>query len=460
MKVLVIGSDGMSPILVEKWIEKLPTLRKIKKEGILGKTIPPIPAQTPVAWTTFMTGVNPGKHGIFSFTTRKIGTYKRKINTPDKIKTKTLWKILSEHGKRVGVINVPMSRTENLNGFIIPGFLAKREGIPYPSRVREKLRKKFKIKRFIGDVETKVLQEVKEEPDKFFERVNEITDMQADISLFLLEEEKWDFFMTVFMGTDRIQHFFWKNVDENHPEYERNEFTFKVEKYYQKMDKIISEFLKNIDLEETFFIFLSDHGFCPVHSEVLVNCLLYKQGFAKGGTEGNIDDENSIAVAYEYGDIWLNLEGREPNGKVQAKEYNNTVQKIKEHLEKIEVDGQKIVKNIVTREVYWGPYVNDAPDLIILFNPGWQASRSKAKKYIDGKCIIRSERWSGGHDGTHDPKDVPGILALLGSNVSSVLKTEVNLYDLTPTVLKVLEVSVPSYIDGKPIWHGDTNFTT
>jgi len=451
MRVLVVGSDGMSPVLVEKWIEKLPTLRKIKREGVFGRTVPPIPAQTPVAWTTFMTGVNPGKHGIFSFTTRKVGTYKRKVNTPDKIKVETLWKILSKHGKRVGVINVPMSRTEGLNGFIIPGFLAKREGIPYPGEVREKVEKRFGIKRFVGDVETEVLQRVREEPDRFFERVNEITDMQVDLSLFLLEEEDWDFFMTVFMGTDRIQHFFWKNVDESHPEYEKNEFTVRVEKYYQKMDKIVSMFLRSVDLDETLFMFLSDHGFCPVHSEVLVNCLLHKRGFAERGVKGEVDVRNSLAVAYEYGDIWLNLEGREPEGKLRFKEYSGVVEKIRRFLEEIEIDGQKIVKRVVTRDVYWGPYVSEAPDLMVLFKPGWQASRSKSKKCEDGNCVVRSERWSGGHDGTHDPRDVPGVLALLGHSILGGLEVEVNLYDLAPTILNALGVSVPSYMDGKPI---------
>jgi len=451
MKVLVIGSDGMSPMLVEKWIETLPTLRRMKKEGMLGRTIPPIPAQTPVAWTTFMTGVNPGKHGIFSFTTRKIGTYERKINTPDKIKTKTLWKILSEHNRKVGVINVPMAKKEKLNGFIIPGFLAKNEGVPYPVEIREKILNKFGVKRFVGDVEVKLLEKVKEEPDRFFERVDEITDIQTDISLFLLEEEKWDFFMTVFMGTDRIQHFFWKYVDERHPEYERNEFTEKVKEYYRKMDVIISRFLESIDLEETLFILLSDHGFCPVHSEVLVNCLLYKQGFLRGDVRGEIDVENSVAVAYEYGDVWLNLEGREPRGKIKPEEYGDVLRKIKRSLEKIEVDGRRVVKCVATRDVYWGPYVEGAPDLVILFNSGWQASRDKSKEYKTQQCVIRSEKWSGGHDGTHDPKDVPGVLGLLGPGVPSGLKVKVNLYDLAPTILKALGILVPSYMDGTPV---------
>ena len=137
MRILVLGFDGASPKLINNWIHDLPFFRKIKKEGIFGLTIPPIPAQTPVAWSTFMTGMNPGNHGIFSFALRKKGTYERKIIEPEMLKSKTIWRILSESGKRVGIINVPMSDIEKINGFIIPGFLSKKEGVPYPESINE-----------------------------------------------------------------------------------------------------------------------------------------------------------------------------------------------------------------------------------------------------------------------------------------------------------------------------------
>lgn len=95
------------------------------------------------------------------------------------------------------------------------------------------------------------------------------------------------------------------------------------------MDVIISKFLENVDLEEILFILLSDHGFCPVRSEVLVNCLLHKQGFLRGGVKGEIDIENGVAVAYEYGDMWLNLKERELYGKIKPEEYEEVLQKLR-----------------------------------------------------------------------------------------------------------------------------------
>jgi predicted AlkP superfamily phosphohydrolase/phosphomutase len=81
-RVLVVGLDGANPFLINKWIEHLPTLRRLIREDFFGSTVPPTPAQTLVSWTTFMTGKNLEKHGIFSFMFRRFGTYKRDVIQP------------------------------------------------------------------------------------------------------------------------------------------------------------------------------------------------------------------------------------------------------------------------------------------------------------------------------------------------------------------------------------------
>jgi len=452
MKISVIGFDGASPILIEKWIGQLPTFRRLKKEGLFGLSIPPIPAQTPVAWTTFMTGKNPGKHGIFSFAMRKIGTYERDIIQPQTNKAKTLWNILSEEGKKVGIINVPMSDVERIRGFIIPGFVSRSEGIPYPDKVKDRVRRELSVDRLVGDVEIEVLDKVKSEPDLFFERVKQITDQMARVSHHLFQKEDWDFFMTVFMGTDRIQHFFWRYVDETHPKFEKNRFTDFVRDYYVKMDKIIGDFLKRAD-KDTMVIVISDHGFCPVHSEVVVNNYLQELGFLKV-KNGKIDLHNSKAVSYGYGDIWLNLKGREPHGLISpGEEYEATRNEIVRQLKKIRIDDEMPWKDVKKREeIYYGNYVKNAPDLLIVFNEGWQAARrpeiterNKLKRYVND-----NPRWSGGHDGTHDPADVPGIIGVYGPGIQGGKKLRVHLWDIAPTILNLMGISVPRDMDGEP----------
>lgn len=455
MRVLVIGSDGASPMLTEKWIEELPTFKKFREEGGWGLSIPPMPAQTPVAWTTFMTGKNPGKHRIFSFAMRRTGTYERRIISPSMIGSKTLWRILSEHGKRVGVLNVPMAALEEIKGFMIPGFLSRYEGVPHPPEVKRKLERKFgSIEKVAGDVETAVLERVKSDPDSFFEQVDEITDELAEVSLFLIGEEKWDFFMVVFMGTDRIQHFFWKYVDEAHPEYEESEYSMKVKRYYKKMDQIVGRFLEATPKDALVFL-LSDHGFCPIRKAVIVNNYLQENGMLKV-ENGKIDLERSKAVSHGYGDIWLNVKGREPEGILQPdKEYEEARKEIIQVLENLTINGEKPIKKVKRREeIYWGPYLDEAPDLTAIFNPGWQAARRpeiEATRRPDKRYVVENPRWSGGHDGTHDPLDVPGILGLRGPGIQERKELRAHLWDLAPTILTVMGVPVPIDMDGKPL---------
>ena len=453
MKILIIGLDGASPQLVERWINQLPTFKRFKEEGTLGLSIPPAPAQTPVAWTTFMTGKNPGKHGIFSFAMRKTGTYERRIIYPELIKSKTIWRIAGEHGKKIGVINMPMTTPQEIKGFMIPGFLHKDEGIPYPSEVQKKIRKKLDIEQIQGDLEIEVLGKVKEDPDNFFKRIHEITDQQNKVSLFLLQEEKWDLFATVFMGTDRIQHFFWKYIDENHPEYEPSKYREETKKYYMKMDKIINAFLETAP-SNTTTILLSDHGFCPIQKEVLLNNYLQESGMLKI-RDNKINLKKSKAVSYGYGDIWLNLKGREPHGQVSlGKDYEKTREKMTNDLQKIKIDQKYPIKMVRKREqIYWGPYVNEAPDLLVFFNKGWQAARSPeidTTKRRDKRYVIDNPKWSGGHDGAHDPQEVPGIFGILGPKTHCET-AKCNLWDLAPTILHLMNIQVPSDMDGKPI---------
>ncbi len=455
MRTLVIGLDGASPRLIDKWIEELPTFKMFKEEGVWGLSIPPLPAQTPVAWTTFMTGKNPGKHGIFSFVMRRQGTYERRIINPNMIDSKTLWRVLSENGKKVGVVNVPMTAVEELKGFMIPGFLSRNEGVPHPLYVKNKLKRKFgeKAVEIVGDVETSFLEMVKKDPNSFFKRINEITDDLSEISLYLFKEEAWDFFMVVFLGTDRIQHFFWKYVDERHPEYEENEYGVKVKQHYKKMDQIIARFLSEKP-KDTVTILLSDHGFCPVQKEVLVNDLFREHGIINVKDE-KIDLEKSLAVSHGYGDVWLNVKDREPQGVIErGNEYEDVRSEITHILENLKFGAKKPVKKVERREdVYWGPHVREAPDLTIVFHEGWQAARGSeiVKRPGEKGYVVDSQRWNGGHDGTHDPVDVPGLLAMIGPGVERKQSFEAFLYQLMPTILSLHGIPIPQGVDGDPI---------
>jgi predicted AlkP superfamily phosphohydrolase/phosphomutase len=450
-KVCVIGLDGASPVLINKWIDDLPAFQQFRDEGLWGYSIPPLPAQTPVAWTTFMTGQNPGKHGIFSFIQREVGSYQRRIASPSAIKSETLWQILSAHGKRVGVLNVPMSSYEHINGFMIPGFLDHQEGVPQPAWLRRDIAMRFHKQTIPGDLETEVLAEARSNPTRLLNRIDEITDLNAEVSLHLLEQESWDFFMTVFMGTDRVGHFFWKYADPSHPMFLKHDFSSRVKRYYERIDSILQRFLKRVP-PQTLVILVSDHGFCPVSREVFLNNYLQQLGCLQVH-EGKIDVAASQAVAYGYGDIWLNVAGREPSGVVrQGAEYNRVRDRIIQFLEVLQIEDHNPIQKVVKREeVYWGSYLTEAADLIAIFHHQWQAARRPeiAQHSESGGYYNPNPLWSGGHDGTHNPQDVPGILGFLGSNVNTRLPFKhAYLRDLAPTILSLLGVPVPREMDG------------
>lgn len=451
LKLLVLGFDGASPKMINEWLNELKVFRRFKTEGVLGETIPPVPAQTPVAWTTFMTGKNPGNHGIFSFATRRRGTYERKIIGPGMVKTQTLWKILRKAGKRSATINIPMTDVKNAGDLAIPGFLSVSEGIPHPESVGEKIKRRFNTDRLHGDLEIEILNKVETDPDLFFERVNEITDEMAEICLYLFQREEWDFFMPVFMGLDRIHHFFWRNIDPAHPRYEINKYTTLVKNFYTKIDKTVDDFIETVD-DHTAIMVISDHGFCPVHTEVIVNNYLEEEGYLKMKS-GKIEVEKSKAISYGYGDIWLNVKGREPQGIITSgEEYETARNQIAKCLKRITINHETPIKDVKKREeVWWGPLLKDAPDLNIIFEVGYQAAR---RPQIVGKdpfkhYVNSNPRWSGGHDGTHDPEDVPGIIGVIGPGIPAGKHVKAHLWDLAPTILKLMDVPIPPDMDGK-----------
>ena len=125
-KTIVIGLDGATLDLILPWAQegRLPALQRIIEEGTIGELRSTIQPLTAPAWISFMTGMNPGKHGLYDFVRRRIGNYKRDIMNASHRSGKSIWKIISENGKRVCVINVPMTYPpEKVNGYLVSGIL-------------------------------------------------------------------------------------------------------------------------------------------------------------------------------------------------------------------------------------------------------------------------------------------------------------------------------------------------
>jgi len=285
MKVLVIGVDAATPDLLMKWAEegKLPTFSKLIKNGASGKLRSTIPPTTAPAWLSFVTGKNPGKLGIFDFVEREPNTYRTKLVNFQSTHCKSIWEILSDKGKKVGVFNVPTTfPPKKVNGFIVSGWPIPQGAVfTYPGDLQQKLGLFVGVQEgpertiamatwmwFAGD-------------DDCLKGLYRFTEREVKATQYLMNSYEWDFFMTVFTCMDPIQHFFWKYTDPEHPLYdpEKGEkYGNEILKFYQKVDEILKELL-NIVGEDTTIIIMSDHGAGPLYNLFNVNDWLRRKGF-------------------------------------------------------------------------------------------------------------------------------------------------------------------------------------
>ncbi len=293
-----------------------------------------------------------------------------------------------------------------------------------------------------------------------------------------LEEGDWDCFVGVFEATDRIQHMFWWTRDPRHPAYDEalaREFGDAILRSYQRMDEIVGQVMKRYVDERTLLIVMSDHGFASFRRGVNLNTWLAKEGFlALRPTEGaperdwNLEDlfgkgefwpnvhwPKTQAYSLGLGQIYVNLIGREPQGSVRpGDEYQQVKQQIQERLRKLRdpETGEPVVVDVYDREdIYSGPFFQDAPDLVVGFEPGYRVSWQTCLGGMPpGNVEDNPEKWSGDHCSV-DPQRIPGVLFVS----RPFTKAEPCIFDVAPTVLRAFGLAVPGEMDGSPLGVGD-----
>ena len=264
----------------------------------------------------------------------------------------------------------------------------------------------------------------------------------------------------VFDITDRLQHMFFRHLDENHPANAgRDNTTHRgaIRTLYQEMDDLVGRTMDALDDDTVLFV-MSDHGFKPFRRSVNLNSWLYTHGFLalkNGGPTGadmfqDVDWEKTRAYAVGFGGIYLNLSGREAHGVVSpGSEADAVKREISDGLKELYDDKEQThpVREVYyATEVYSGPYVAEAPDLIVGFQPGHRAGWLSVTGGVSTDEIEDNVRpWSGDHN--FNPPDVPGMLF---SN-RSITAEKPGIMDIGPTVLDLFGVPVPPYCDGSSL---------
>lgn len=493
-KVLVIGLDGATFDNLKPWIKggKLPNFANILENGVHGPLKSTIPSLTAPAWTSFFTGKNPGKHGVFDFFIPQSGYSLQLVDSTHR-KSKPIWVLISDAKAKAGVVNMPMTYPpDRFNGFMISGFGTPRfdESSTFPKSLWSEISK---------EVPGYMIHETEDffhtgDRDKFVKSIFSRTKKRASAVKYLMNKKEWDFFTVVFRGPDQIQHHFWKFMDSAHPDYNQKDgekYGNVLLTYYQKIDNILGDILRGIN-NETTVILVSDHGSIPAYKGIYLNnwliekkLLQLKKGIGIGSILAKIRS-NVVHLIRKYnlrtfskyiprrirknmysplnvnwsqtkiyfmsqggGYLMVNLRGRESKGTVEpGKEYEDLRGYVISELYNL-VDpgtGEKIIDKVYKREeIYTGPYVKNAPDLFIIPKRGYHPQVGIGRKDLIGPLTYPNSK-KVAVSGVHD---INGIFMIKGP---SVKKGEVienpKIIDITPTILYIMGLPIPKDMDG------------
>jgi predicted AlkP superfamily phosphohydrolase/phosphomutase len=269
----------------------------------------------------------------------------------------------------------------------------------------------------------------------------------------------------VFDGTDRIQHMFYRYSDDDHPalrgksDLERHRDV--IDETYERCDETLGRVFEEVDITdpENLVIVMSDHGFESFRRGVNVNAWLHENGYLALKEDENVgpwfrgvDWANTKAFAVGLGGIFLNIAGREAQGIVPSAEAEELAREIAEKLEGIvdPVTGDvAIQKMYVAHDIYEGPYLDQAPSLIVGYSAGYRASWDGARGVCAGDIFDDNVKpWSGDH--CIDPTLVPGVI-LSNQDLSAMRETGPEIIDVAPTVLDMFGIPTPRYMDGESL---------
>jgi predicted AlkP superfamily phosphohydrolase/phosphomutase len=511
-RVLILGLDGSTWDLFLRFAEDgtMPTLRSLLERGPSCDLVTMVPPVTATSWTSFFTGLNPGKHGVFEFLLRRKGISEAAVskrNPFGEIPVNStlrdglpIWELVGRAGMQSVVVSVPITYPpEKINGCMISGFLTPfgKRDFTHPPSLLDELEAEFgPYKLYHRQVYSK--KGVGLVLDELFD----VLDFNVKVTRHLMRKVDWSLFFSHFWGTDRAQHELWHLIDETHPRYDAKEgkrFGPRLRGFYSALDEGLRQILA--DAEGANVMIVSDHGFGPIHTFLSFNMWLLKRGYLvlkndpgtllkrltyalgltpvffyrlsmalglarhrlSGGFHSrqrmqmllnrfflslsNVDWAGTRAYSRgNYGQIYVNLKGREPMGCVlPGKEYEDVRAAVKRDLlsTRDPISGESLFERVYFREeLYHGPYVNEAPDIVFL-------PRDMGYKAL-GTLDFTSNSFSFPVYGNSGDHRMDGIFLGIGDAFGEARRVDrLSILDVAPTVLHLLGLPVPNEMDGK-----------
>jgi predicted AlkP superfamily phosphohydrolase/phosphomutase len=508
MKVFVLGLDGATWDMLEPLLEDgvMPNVARLRAQGASGSLRSVFPPLSPVAWTGVMTGKNSGKHGIFEFLEHGHDPMHSRVNSSRAIQSDLLWEIAARYGKKTVAGGVPMSYpprpAAKFPGFYLGDFLSPASAWDFTSdpEILAELEKivgpyqPWSTSIHDGGNEATVLSDLRAFLEQHLKAVH-----------FLMNRCDWDLFIFDLMATDRLQHELWHVWDLTHRaangrQHELEALRPKLIDFWRALDDNIGAIEADLPSDASLLL-ISDHGFGPIEYYVNFNVWLlehgyigledsfyvkqkywcYRQGVTpewiygvmsrlglgnhrvsrfRGKQEGlmdrlgeslflsrrHIDWSRTRAYAQgNFGQIFLNLKGRQPSGCVEPADAPALLRDLKAELLAIPhpETGEPLVEHVYEREeLYHGPHAAASPDLTVVLTD-WRYRTIGLHDFTTNKVITPSFGPTGDHR-------LDGILIAAGPAFQTGAEPQgAALLDVAPTVLHLLGVPVPQDMDGR-----------
>jgi predicted AlkP superfamily phosphohydrolase/phosphomutase len=289
-QVVVIGLDGATFTLLQPWMEQghLPFLKSLLEQGVSAPLLSSMPPATVPAWQCFMTGKNPGKHGVPWFLKRRPDSYEETPIGPMHCQARTLWELLSAAGKRLAVFNVPYSAANGaFNGVLIAGFDTSPGRMAEASQPAGLLREiEARFGTYQVQLKTPGLLLANRSAsiiESFLDDCHALTDYQFRVAQAIVERERFDFVMWYQLVPDRLQHWLWHLLDVAHPWHDAalaRRFYDPILAYYRRLDAYIAQLVAGVGAEPTVVV-MSDHGFGPVRRAIDLSTWLLREGYLR-----------------------------------------------------------------------------------------------------------------------------------------------------------------------------------
>jgi predicted AlkP superfamily phosphohydrolase/phosphomutase len=498
LRLVVLGLDGASPDIVRALAAqgRLPNLSRLMREGVWGSLRSTLPPVTAAAWSTFMTGLNPAGHGIFQWRTydpTKYTNLDERVVTAARLAGRTFWDVLGRAGYRVAVITVPVTYPPwPVNGYMLSGYPCPdaERNYTYPQEWATSLRLScnFSADHYVSASDGQILADGLD-----------MLRRRTDLALALAEQGEIDACVLVLGEIDRAQHDFFKYADPRFAVFESAPADLReaINTHYEVADEQVGRLLSTLSSDGVMVI-VSDHGGaahppCYFHTnawlrsegwlavragggpsassavrrglEAIRKRLPFEEALRRRLPAGLVERARAYAslniadvdwnktcayrfpMYYPAEGIELNVRGRQPRGIVaRGAEYERTARDIIEALgaARDPETCEPIISEVYFKEeVYRGPYLDIAPDVVFVCHP---THRTAAEVHGDFTAPVDLDGLRK-DNGVHT---MNGIFFATGSGIAQGVGIEgAGLVDVAPTVLALAGLPVPEEMDGK-----------